>query len=194
MREELDMGQMSNYEYITENNLENRQKYMYSHYRGLDFLQSYLHSRREFLRQNEGVSDLQSTFERMGKDKEVSNTSKRLLGLYKHLSAGKWTQWEKSELDGFLKAFEVRKRLYNDYVLGTFRPVDDTEYKDVLNYLLLAAALVYGDTSQGNLKYFNCLLKINDTLLSLRNDLTIEEKKILATIITDELCIYERLA
>ena len=37
------------YIYVTENNLENRQKYTYSQYGGEDFLNAYMDSRKSFI-------------------------------------------------------------------------------------------------------------------------------------------------
>lgn len=43
------------YKYITSDNLEIKQDYMYSVYAGLDFLQAYYESRRRFIKHNSTV-------------------------------------------------------------------------------------------------------------------------------------------
>lgn len=39
-----------NYKYITENNLENKQNYMYSEYGGQDFVDAYIESRKNAMK------------------------------------------------------------------------------------------------------------------------------------------------
>lgn len=68
-------------------------------------------------------------------------------------------------LDGFLKRFEVSKRLYAAYS-GEFRRTADTP-APLSSYPRLSLALCAGYRRSGRLKWLNGLLKVNDVVCSL---------------------------
>ena len=47
---------MDSYKYITENNLEDKQNYMYSEFGGSEFLRLYCKTRNDFLKRVEGIA------------------------------------------------------------------------------------------------------------------------------------------
>ena len=71
------------YKYITENNLYDKQNYMYSEYGGIAFLDSYLLSRREFLNRLGVTRELHGDF-LTGK----SSTEKRLKEILRKFRTG----------------------------------------------------------------------------------------------------------
>ncbi len=168
------------YRYVTENNLNHRQDYMYSTYQGQTFLDTYFNNRRNYIKQWHSC-DLSFSEEEV---REVSETERKL----KELSA------QNIELaNRFVKSFEVRKKLYDRYDWETWRPAQNAKYDNLELYLLLGEKLIMIYKKTGNLKFLNCLLKVNDTLLS-RVSLLKEQQKIrLCTLIKQELDSVEAL-
>ena len=65
------------------------------------------------------------------------------------------------------------------------------EFEDYEAYIIFAECLVFTFRC---LKYFSCLLKVDDTLLSVQDKLDIRLKKALYNIIKSELDIFYQLA
>ncbi len=162
------------YKYITENNLENRQDYMYSAYHGRIFLHAYRKTREVFM-ESVGHTSMEMSFSESG-TQEKNETNGRLTALAKILELGKWTDEEKKESDYFVKAFELRKRLYNKYQAASLRPVEESGYDCVDNYFLLSFCAYHSYLKTQSLKYLNTMLKVDDTLLSLVARLSQQEK------------------
>ena len=165
------------YKYITGNNLENRQDYMYSLYGGEGFIKAYYRTRECFISAYVAEDEtgqknppLEYVTEEMGE------TGRRLGRLLEKLKNKVWTMEVKEELDFYVKAFEVRKRLYSSYEKGTVRPSSDAAYKMLGNYLLLAQCVYYGYFLSEGLKYLNTMLKLDDTLISLAGKMSESEK------------------
>jgi len=166
------------YKYITENNLENRQDYMYSKYGGDDFLKAYFLTREKFISKN-----IRGESFKISREEEGGETNVGLIALLKELKSGNWTEKIKHELDFFVKAFEVRKKIYDDYEIGTVRPALDSGYARIENYILLSGCAYYGYSISGILKYLNAMLKLDDTLLSISDRMNDEEKNNLAILL-----------
>lgn len=169
------------YKYITDNNLYEKQNYMYSEYRGLDFVTEYLDSREEFL----------NRFEKgMGIKNKVQQD---LAAIFKELKGGKRTKEILDLLNAYTKSFEVRKRIYSEYD-SSWKPLPEAGFENYDNYLLFASCLLLAYKNTNRLKYFNCLLKVNDTLLSVQDKLEYIEKEYFSEIIRRELDIFNLLA
>lgn len=152
------------YEYVTENNLENRQRYQYTKYYGEEFLSSYFYGRREAANLNKKCNALSIAAEN------------------KYISEGNANQ--------ILKSFEVRKRIYGAYD-EKYKPVDEQDYKNYQLYLDFASLMAGMYEKSKNLKYLNALLKVDDTLLSIRDLLYEEQKALLGKILSKEM-LYVR--
>jgi hypothetical protein len=172
------------YDYITDNNLYNKQNYMYSRYCGMDFIKAYIDSRniknKTFVQRNvKALSGLKS------------ETAVKLNRMLSELSNNDETGIVISELNGYVKSFEVRKRLYDGYV--DWKPLDGAGFEDYESYLTFSECLIYAYSYTGNLKYFSCLLKVDDTLLSLYSELTGEQTVRLDNIIDRELLYFRQM-
>lgn len=173
------------YEYITSNNLFEKQTYMYSEYRGMDFLNEYLDSRRECLEQYKDMSEgYISMIETIN-----SPTQRKLLKVRRCLRGKKWNRQIKKIMDAYTKTFEVRKRIYTNYD-DNWKPLDNAGFEEYGVYLILADCLIYAYQNTKCLKYFNCLLKLNDSLLSLYEQLEDKYKIWLCWIIRQEQNIF----
>ena len=168
------------YEYITENNLYSKQNYMYSKFKGFDFFKEYLQSRK---------------LEVLGKDiceediKEESETYLDILDIYNNFDGDKENKLKK--LDYYVKSFEVRKRLYTSYF--NRKPMENSSFENYEIYLLFAEVLSKAYEITDCLKYFSCLLKVNDTLLSIQDKLNHNQKKLLKSIINKEIQFFKEL-
>lgn len=167
------------YKYITEDNLENKQDYMYSEFCGKDFLNAYKRSRLSYISEtnNENIvhntrSELESIRESL---KKRENINVRQL------------------LDQYVKRFEVSKRLFTEYN-ESWKPTDQASYEQFDLYILLSECCIKFYTLSNCAKYFSCALKIDDTLLSIANRMTVSECVGLREILRCELAEYDTLA
>lgn len=154
------------YKYITENNLEHTQNYMYSEYAGLDFLKAYYQTREPFLLEN-----TEELFVLLGNEFSSgmfgqTATGSHLISILKRLHTEPCED-DRIAVNFYVQRFEVHKRLFAEYDAQTGRPVAGSSYGTILDYILLAAVAEKAYGSFRSLKYLNCLLKLNDTLLSL---------------------------
>ncbi len=165
------------YKYITENNLEEKQNYMYSEYGGNAFLEEYQDSRKAAII-NTGEED----------------TDGKLYDLLLNVPSLQHDKDLKFSLDKLVQSFEVRKRVYDRTDL-LWKPVDKNAggYKTVENYILFGEILVQAYLMTKNLKYFNCLLKLDDTLISMKSRLDANQKRKLSSILKKEQLFYEEL-
>ncbi len=155
------------YEYITDNNLENRQRYQYTKYNGEEFLKEYLESRT--LKCGTDKCLLEEAFSQKGNSYICEENA-----------------------DKILKSFEVRKRIYGQYN-EKYKPMDDQDYENYQLYLDFAILMVNMYEKTNNLKYLNALLKVNDTLLSIYDMLIEAQRASLGTILLKEMSYVKEL-
>lgn len=141
------------YIYITDNNLEKKQKYNYSQYGGEAFLNAYLANRKDAIDKLEEKNAIHQTYTELKKIKtqlSIVRTVDQIL---------------KNDIDAYVKTFEVRKRLYTGYDQN-WKPTNE-DYHDYMNYIIFAQVLVTMYEITDNVKYLSCLMKLDDTLISL---------------------------
>lgn len=177
------------YPYITNNNFENRQDYMYSVYSGEAFLEQYARLRMDFLKQAGKSGGRPETGE-----KDLSHTYHCLEELGRNLDRQGLTQVTKRLLDLFVRTFEVRKRLYDDYTGKKCKPVKGAGYGGPGRYLLFADLLIKGYDESGCLKYLSCLLKLDDTLLSCAEKMSRQEALCFGGILHKEIEAVRKIA
>lgn len=170
-----------NYKYITENNLEYRQNYMYSEYEGKEFLLEMFATRHD--KMNAERLTIKHVIEYVNViDNEPITTSKLINIIY----ALKDKNYSREEADRYVKAFEVRKRLYNEYIDNSIKPSENSKYSNYINYILLAVICIMFYEHTDSLKYLNTLLKLDDTILSLYNMISQDDKNIFGYILRSE--------
>lgn len=175
------------YKYITENNLKNTQNYMYSEYGGYDFLKEYIDERKKFANQ---YSSCDVKLEDLAY--QENNTAIDLYKIYIALINGE--DGYIGVLDGYLKSFEVRKRLYFGYIQNTFKPLDEDDYGNLSSYIIFSLCVYEAYKITNSLKYLNCLLKVNDTLMSMENEMNDCEKSVTSLCLYNEIYAYEKIA
>jgi hypothetical protein len=172
--EELKGDQMKKvYTYVTEDNFINRQNYMYSQFGGADFLETYYESRQCFLG-------------REYKEFKGHLTRKDLLFIKCRMEETCEFDEIKTLLNDYIKSFEVRKRVYSEYN-EYWKPEKNASYKEIDLYMELAQCCIYAYRMTKCAKYLSCLLKIDDTLLSVANMMTEREMGRLAHIVSQEI-------
>lgn len=154
------------YKYITENNLEKIQNYQFAEYSGKEFLLSYLQSRVPYTDADQKRELILPEVFLLWNEWPALCT---MVNLYERLydpsplecMEAKW------QVDRLVQSFEVKKKLYGDCSYKEGVKVVGVFYKDVRLYLIFSLICSRSYELYYNLKYLNCLLKVNDTLLSL---------------------------
>lgn len=177
------------YEYITDNNLYQKQTYMYSKYEGINFLKEYIETRQCYLN---GIENAQKE-EKIYPDIKYNLTINDLQKVYKKLEDRICDRKVLDTVNAYVKSFEVRKRIYTGYD-KYWKPLPDAEFESFDEYLLFAECLVIIYNYTKCLKYFSCLLKIDDTLLSIGYKLRRKQKEQLREIIRSEMKAFYQLA
>lgn len=176
------------YKYITDNNLYEKQTYMYSEYKGIVFLKEYLESRQSFLNHNIDEKTDNAV------EKTIKNpVQKSLLDLKRNMENKKYDKDTVSLINAYTKSFEVRKRIYTEYD-ENWKPISNAGFADSENYLLFADCLLLAYHNLKCMKYVNCLLKVVDTLLSMQNQLDGQSKRYVSRIVQQELDIIYQIA
>jgi hypothetical protein len=148
---------------------------MYSEFGGVDFLRAYKKSREDYISSSE-IDDI-----------NIHCTRQDLYRILEMIKSGKKSEYREL-LDLYIKRFEVSKRIYDEYNMN-WRKTDNSSYDRTDLYIMLAECCAYAYRENGCTKYLSCLLKIDDTLLSLRDRLIGSEKKKLKEILELE-CEY----
>lgn len=174
------------YKYITENNLENKQSYMYSVFFGEDFLKCFFKVRKKYIMNYNSII-LETNILNFCEFTKGCYTEKIFSEIYfKLIESAKNFDELKIEIDQFTKSFEVRKRIYDNYN-QEYRPLDGASYENYKTYLLFLLILQKAYEITKNYKYLNCLLKINDTIISVANNLDANASIIHKYIVNKEL-------
>ena len=178
------------YKYITDNNLFCKQNYMYSEYREMEFLKEYLCSRYSYL-DKQKLRRNRSLY-----SEEVVCTSivvRELKQIRDQIREGHCDEHTLDKVKQYTKSFEVRKRIYEEYD-DYWKPVNGAQFENGEAYILFAECLISTYQHTNCLKYFSCLLKVDDTLLSIQEQLQERLQERLSHILTEELQIFNQVA
>lgn len=171
---------MQGYIYITDNNFVHKQKYNYSKI-GDGFFEEYKKSRMDAI-----VTETTESPKAMG----VRNTVKNLM-----LIRAKMFEMEAEEatkeLDVYVKKFEVSKHLVKDYD-ENYKALGDAS-APLKAYFLLVECCLLAYRQTGCTKYISCLLKVNDSLISVQQEMNEEEAWWLSCLLKAELMVVEDL-
>ena len=167
------------YDYSQGNLLEERNTYFYTRYQGREFLHAWRESRSEALAALPSPIPAPSvpTGTRQGR-----KTGQILDSIMSDLQAGRA---HSQELLHLVQRFEVTKRVHGEYG-DDWRAVDRGDYRDMGLYVRFAETAEHAYAGSGNLPFLNVLLKVIDTLVALRTELSDDEAARLATLILAE--------
>lgn len=163
------------YSYANTDLLEFPQKYQMTPFEGREFLSSYEKTRQKILdkiKNNQTVNSLSHTLKLLQKqflidiksDQKIFVTSNQLSSILLRLQHQKETQQETKFIMALLKKFEIKKRIFSEY--DHELKENSTDFKILTNYILLAAICAKKFQDNGNPKFLNTLLKLNDTICS----------------------------
>ena len=163
------------YSYTNADLLEFPQKYQMTPFEGREFLSSYEKNRQKILdkiKNNQTVNSLSHTLKLLQKqflidiksDQKIFVTSNQLSSILLRLQHQKETQQETKFIMALLKKFEIKKRIFSEY--DHELKENSTDFKILINYILLAAICAKKFQDNSNPKFLNVLLKLNDTICS----------------------------
>lgn len=178
------------YKYITDNNLEQIQTYMYSEFLGIDFLREYINIRKQFILDKELFFSIELLDDFIKNNISENETFFCLKEIVDQIHQVK-IESVLEQINKFQKRFEVKKRLFFSYS----KEINNAEnrYDDLNSYILLSGILLLTYLQMNKLTYLSTVLKINDTLISNYLLLNSDGKKILSAILNTELCIINEI-
>jgi len=157
-----------NYSYASGNLLDSPNKYFYTEFQGQKFLESWQENRlMAIVVEMESVNPSQdiSITDTISAD---INTQRLLLRLIKKEQDDR-DYW----ISRLVKKFEVSKRLFSSYQKQPpHRPSEGANFHELDLYLLFAELLIEVEQETPKLQWENTLLKVMDTLVSLKNNMT----------------------
>ncbi len=197
------------YQYNRTDLIDERQDYMYSNFEGEDFIEAYLENRLNCLNsssfqiesiehiESRVVAELENFLEsdresKLENDAGLLSTKHFLLNIAHSFLLG---EKEKAirNLDLLIHRFEVSKKIYPYYEhTVTSGSGSDREY---ILYLLMGLVLTYSYMKTGDLQHLSTLLKIVDTIISIkpRTKLDRAEFGIFEVLVLGEVNLVERL-
>ncbi len=158
------------YQYCNRDLLNKPEKYNFAVFQGNEFLQSYLAFRFSIVKKLENSIKMNVTFtelinnfcnQNIPQENDIELENLLIKTLYE-----KKRQSHKldTNIDVFLKKYEIKKRLMSQYDTEFFEKNQD--YKNLRNYLLLELLCVIRYEETRHLKFLNTILKINDMLIT----------------------------
>ena len=176
------------YSYTDGDKIASPNTYFYTEYNGQEFLNSYFGNRKSILRKMKDAVEPTFSENDIETDQSLIQTSIYLDYLYTSLQSQNHSRNADifAEINLILKKFEVSKRIY-DFYLPEFKKSDDSDFKNLNNYLKLASVLSRSYEITNKLNYLNGMLKVIDTLISVFNEMSELEKKNLAWLIRLEI-------
>lgn len=192
------------YEYTSENRIKKPHHYMYTPYYGRKFLDIYFDNRVEFkvyVAKGLDNMDAYSLADLLSECKDPDGSSENsdgitiaLVSLIEKLYSEKYTAGDEAALGAFIHRFEVKKNLGDDLDLKRTAGRCNKDASRVKRYILLAIACSLYFEKSRNLKYLNCLLKLNDLIVSVKSEIRSSTTMALAMISIDsELQYTEQL-
>ncbi len=188
------------YQYNKSDLIKNPQKYQKTPFLGNDFLIIYKKSRQEIIKKTTIKEDKKNIaiFKPNENIKDILNKEQfeleELLNEILNFKKNRKEMDSKNDfiIDNLLKKFEIKKRISKKY--NSNLKEMDKEYNYLQNYLLLSKLgfIRYNETN--NLRFFNTVLKINDTLCSqIEKFKTDSEKILLNYLLKNELDIINHI-
>jgi cytidine diphosphoramidate kinase len=197
---EFNIKLQNDYSYTKKDLLKYPHKYQYSRFEGEDFYKTFFSDRKKTLdslgnkikRMKIGTVDLKIT-SFLKEDSLVLKSF--LLHLYSCNSVDILKENFKI-MELLIKRFEVSKKLYLSYNAKDMKK-SSLEYSELLNYPLFSLVLqkyYYQDNTQQRYVYLNAVLKVNDIISSIENDLIMTDEIFYSNLaIKGEVALFEKI-
>tara|TARA_B110000014_G_scaffold262163_1_gene255536 strand:+ start:262 stop:852 length:591 start_codon:yes stop_codon:yes gene_type:complete len=157
------------YKYCNRDLLEKPEKYNFSEYNGEEFVQAYFRFRIEKveeiknnIKKEKNIDEIIDEIIQKNEKIEDKKLEKILIGILKEKKND--IHRSNSDIDKFLKKYEVKKRLIIDETKKLETNIQD--YGKIINYLFLDLLCVIRYNERKNLRFLNLILKVNDMLLT----------------------------
>lgn len=177
------------YPYSQGDRLEERNTYFYSQYHGAAFFPAWRASRQTALAHLPAACAVPLPAA-AASGQHLTNTATLLADL---LQTAPDAHGKRRQAERLLQRFEVSKRLYRRYD-ANFKAVVDSGYDDLDIYLQFAALCLHQAEQPGSLPFLNGLLKVIDSLISIRSRLSPTQGAQLAWLIAAEQVWVTRMA
>lgn len=180
---------MSGYTYADGDLLEIPNSYQYTTYTGQSFVANWSASRKQV------IDSLPDATREVGSCTSSEKTTVLLKSIINDLQTEN-TQTELLSywLQRLVKKFEVSKRLYTEYNdTPPHYPSAGSSYKTVELYLLFAECLLLHPDTPHDTRLLNCLLKLCDTLCSVKDDFQHQAAARLAWVLESEQQLVQQL-
>ena len=151
------------YPYTDVNCFDQPNTYMYTTFYGAEFLQVYFENRMNSISYLKKIIDKNSLS--IGRVVDTNETHDHLLDIKEHLDQNKLIL-ASGNLELYIRRFEVAKRLRNYY------PVNDkTDLAPIQTHILFYNIIINAYLLNNDVRYLNVMLKIGDTLTSIKESL-----------------------
>ena len=164
------MPPTSLYTYSQGNLLESPNTYTYTEYHAESFLEDWYAARSRLLAEAADVEDVAGSFQMSS-----APAARTIRAMSAEVQSGKTSP---AGLLHLVRRFEITKRVYEAYT-PEWRAVDKEAFQDLSLYLGFGQLLAEAYRRHGLLQLLNALLKVNDTLVSVRDRLTDPELAVL---------------
>lgn len=172
---------LMNYDYASVDLLKSPQKYQYTQYFGLAFIEAWK-AQRKTLMTELPVASLPKLLAR----EDRCTTYQQLAEICNQLRVNATSLDNTDILLFYLKKFEVTKRLYAEYSDTGKAIKSGSSYSLLANYLLLAENCIYKWQQDHSSYWLNALLKINDTLSTQYKSMSVTDQAYLHWILLAE--------
>lgn len=177
-----------NYDYASGDLLTSPQKYQYTLYCGLPFIAAWKAQRKTLMTKLPPAA-LPELISRA----DDGTTYQQLAEICHQLRAGATSEVDRNILLFYIKKFEVSKRLYAEYDDSGKAIKSGVAYSLLTNYLLLAESCIYQWQQEHSSYWLNALLKINDTLSTQFERMSVAEQAHLHWIVLVEVVLIGQL-
>jgi len=152
------------YPYTEVNRFEEPNTYMYTPFSGAEFINAYFENRKQaisFL--NDIDRDKVSSEIHENDHSDTGSELRAILGLF---GQGDY-QTAYDKLEDYLRRFEVAKRLRNNYPV-----VDNEDLASLSTHLIFFEILIRAYSISKDIRYINVMLKLGDTVVSIKDKIT----------------------
>ena len=176
------------YIYSQGNRLKDRNTYFYTQFQGMEFLDSWCEARKKATSSsNEGQDSFANNQSWQPPKIEGIDTRRLLEKLISQTQDGQFSDKVQTWTNIMRKRFEVSKRVFCTYSDAyPHKPVPGANWENLELYIQFSILMdaVYTHTNQ--ITYLNALLKCNDTLSSISDSLSHQNKQQLSILLDSE--------
>lgn len=182
------MTETVSYPWVSGDKLLDRNSYMYTPSVGAPLIEAWLNSRQQILAKLPPPKPLPEENAAQAPGSSPPYITRNVVRWLRCAGATSALGEESIWIDRLLRKFETTKRLHSSYD-GSMRALDKNDFDNLDNYLLFADILLVRVPLSADVIYLNCLLKLIDSLCSVSDQLSENQKAHLAHLITGEKAI-----